>query len=337
MDTKVDMVPHSYLMPWTIEAKNTFLNVQALGELTLQRATTDPVPPLDERLSEESTSAGTPTSFSASLPPPPFLEFESMETADPFEHPSSPPALAAQPMYVALPIKARTFFAPPPPPLVPPPVIESAPPTRPPEMQAPSMDAPGAPQAPKAPPSRTPGTSVAELAKDELNKPGMLVRTSGACRHVHWAVDARKLERQDKQVVSPVFTIDLPENGPTPFKIVLYAKAGAVDGKRGAGFVKVQGRGRVVLKCEAQLPEACADIAFRIGVGRDSLLQPFRGPMTENFLEHTCHGLPASEEEWHFAASIDENHCFLVSVEMALQSSYAQNPNLWWSPLDKVE
>lgn len=177
------------------------------------------------------------------------------------------------------------------------------------------------------------GTSAAGLAPADLCKPGVLVRSTSACSHVHWSVDARKLERQDKQMVSPVFTVDLPEYGPTPFKIVLYAKAGKVDGKRGAGFVKVKGRGRVVLKCESQLPETSEDIAFRIGVGREDVLQPFRGPVVENFHEHTCHGLPTADEEWDFSAAVTDN-AFLVTVEIALKSAFLSNPNLWWGTLD---
>merc|ERR1719162_1463994 len=103
------------------------------------------------------------------------------------------------------------------------------------------MDMPGAPEAPRAPPSRTPGASAAALLDTELCKPGVIVRTaaSAGCTHVHWAVDARKLQRRDKQHVSPQFMVTLPNHGPTPFKIVLYAKDGVVNGRKGAGFLKV--------------------------------------------------------------------------------------------------
>jgi hypothetical protein len=165
----------------------------------------------------------------------------------------------------------------------------------------------------------------------------MMVRTAAGCVHAHWAVDARKLARQDKQAVSPVFQVDLPEHGPTPFKIVLHSKAVVSDGKKGAGFLRVKGRGRVVLKCESQLPDSCSDIAFRVGVGRDNVMQPFRGPSVQNFFEHSSHGLPTTEEEWDFSASIDDNNLFVVTLEIAPKSVFLANPNIWWAECDVAE
>lgn len=360
----------------TADGKCTFSNRQALEELILQRAATEPMPsrteePCEGLIDTDSEMLG---SF-AGLPVPPPLDLESMQTADPFERSSWPVAAVSQPLYVALP----TMSVPPPlefesietadpfeytstgglltmpaqlpyvaalampwkcicpPPATPAPLIESLPPTRPPSMVAPLMDVPGVPLAPRAPPSRTPGTSLATLEKGELHKPGVLVRSGAGCTHVHWAVDARKLDRQDKQVVSGVFTVMLPEHGPTPFKILLYANAGKVDGKKGAGFLKVKGCGRVVLKCEAQLPESCSDIAFRIGLGRDEVLQPFRGPVVQNFHEHSCHGLTMEDDEWDFRAGVDENSIFLVTLEIALKSNLLATSNVWWSALDIAE
>merc|ERR1719262_1878764 len=107
-----------------------------------------------------------------------------------------------------------------------------------------------------AQPGHTPGASIAALLATELRNPGLLVRpaTAAGCTHVHWAVDARKLDGQDKQAVSQVFSVDLPDIGPTPFKLVLYPKA-TNDGKHGASFKKSKKQGRIVLKCEAQMPE----------------------------------------------------------------------------------
>jgi len=153
---------------------------------------------------------------------------------------------------------------------------------------------------------------------------------------VHWAVDARKLEGQDKQAVSQVFLVELPGYGPTPFKLVLYPKA-TNDSKHGAGFKKAKGKGRVVLKCEAQLPESLSDVCFRVGVGRaekdSETLQAFRGPVMENFFEHSCHGLPKSEEDWDFSASVGDSRTFLVTVEIAPTAALMSNPGIWWEPL----
>jgi len=310
-----------------------------------------PMPPLTEDPCEASLDMD---DWSSRLPGPSLLEFEAKQLAALFEHQAGQPILtpplrtltpplfefasmqaaASQPMYVALPMMPVKLLCPPP--MLAAPVLEPAPPTRPPSMPAPNMATPGVPEAPRAPPSRTPGASAAALVKADLRKSGMLVRAGGDCTHVHWAVDARKLERQDKQLVSPVFMVALPAHGLIPFKIVLYAKDGAVNGKKGAGFVKAKGRGRVVLKCESQLPENSSDIAFRIGVGRGDVLQPFRGPITHNFAEHSCHGLSTDEEEWDFSASIDEHKTFMVTLEIAPHTTLCTNANIWWSALEQT-
>jgi hypothetical protein len=136
--------------------------------------------------------------------------------------------------------------------------------------------------------------------------------------------------------VSQVFKVELPGHGPTPFKLVLYPKA-VNDGKHGAGFKKAKGKGRVVLKCEAQLPESLSNICFRVGVGRagkgSETLQPFRGPIVENFFEHSCHGLPKVEEEWDFSASVEDSRTFLVTVEIAAAAAFRADPGLWWTSL----
>merc|ERR1719352_352083 len=120
-----------------------------------------------------------------------------------------------------------------------------------------------------AQPGHMPGAGITTLPSTDLRLPGLLARpmTAAGCTHVHWAVPSKKLESQDKQIVSQKFLVEVPGQGPTPFKLVLYPKA-TNDGKHGAGFKKAKGKGRVVLKCEAQLPEDLANVSFRVGVGR---------------------------------------------------------------------
>jgi len=243
-------------------------------------------------------------------------------------------ASASQPMFVSLPVVPRIAMWLPLPPVAPAPTMEPIPPTQPPSMPAPIMDMPGEPRAPLVPPSHTPGASVVALMQTDLCAPGLIVRAGSGCTHVHWAVDARKLERQDKQAVSPVFMVALPGYGLAPFKIMLDAKVVGSHGKKAAGFLKVKGCGRVLLKCEAQLPESCADIAFRIGVGRDDLLQPFRGTVVRNFFEHSCHGLSIADEEWDFTASVDNHETFLVTLEVAPKYALLTDPNIWWCPFE---
>jgi hypothetical protein len=211
-----------------------------------------------------------------------------------------------------------------------------------PEYAAPEIQTPLAHEAPSMQPGHTPGAGLAALLPTELRQPGLLARdaTASGCTHVHWVVDARKLDGQDKQAVSPVFKVELPGCGPTPFKLVLYPKTTS-DTKHGAGFKKAKGQGRIVLKCEAQMAESHSDVAFRMGVGRpgndSKTLQAFRGPETANFSEHTCHGLAKHEENWDFTASVEDSRTFVVTIEIAPTSAFTSNPGVWWAPLQQAD
>jgi len=121
-----------------------------------------------------------------------------------------------------------------------------------------------------------------------------------------------------------------------PFKIMLCPKAPGRGVMRGVGFRDVNGFGEVVLKCESQLPEGCGEVAFRIGVGRGSVLQDFKGPVVRSFLEHSCHSLPTDHAEWDFSASVDANKTFIVTLEVAPEAALLADPNLWWAALDTV-
>lgn len=287
------------------------------------------------------------------LPPPPPIALECFDTEDPFEKPLEPPQdfflQGSEPAFVSLPVRPA-MCGPPPPPIAPAPLIGTPMPMPPPPppAQMPSMPAPenfeasSSHEAPVAQPGHTPGAGITALLETDLQRPGLLARpaTAAGCTHVHWAVDARKLEGQDKQTVSQVFTVELPGYGATPFKLVLYPKA-TNDGKHGAGFKKAKGLGRVILKCEAQLPESCADVCFRIGAGRagngSASLQAFRGPVLESFFDHSCHGLPKTEEDWDFNASVDDSRTFLVTLEIAPTGAFKANPSIWWAPLAPPE
>jgi hypothetical protein len=161
---------------------------------------------------------------------------------------------------------------------------------------------------------------------------GITVTFFGNIHHVSWQVDARKLESQDKQAVSPQFVVALPVLGPQPFKIALYPKVTS-DAKRGASFKKAKGKGRVVLKCEAQLPQGVPAIGFRIGIGRGEKMQLPRGPVAHNFSEQSMCGLAKAEEEWDFNAAVDESGIFVVSLALAQSASYLATTNWSRSPL----
>lgn len=281
----------------------------------------------------------------AGMPPPP-LPLETFGTEDPFETPqplAEPAAHSSEavtgagdsgsafmnmypmhagvlhhPQMTAPQLGAHLMSAP----LLPPP----------PMMAAPNLIEPSAPAAPLTAPSEALEDSNLRPSHAEMRERGMLccMPSADGCSFVHWALDARKLESQDKQVVSPAFKLDLPGQGLQPFKMVLYPKV-VNDGKHGAGFRKAKGKGRVVLKCEALLPADCADITLRISVGRDDKLQPPRGPAKHNFYEQSCQGLPKEKETWDLTSSVDEDsRSLLISLELAPVPRVVSNPVIWW-------
>jgi len=118
------------------------------------------------------------------------------------------------------------------------------------------------------------------------------------------------------------------------FKLVLVPKA-TNDGKHGAGFRKAKGHGKITLKCESQVAQTDGEVAFRLSVGRPDTsaitLQPSRGPVLASFFDHSCHGLPAEDDLWDFASSVEETKTFIVTVEIAKASMLKADPGVWWS------
>lgn len=95
--------------------------------------------------------------------------------------------------------------------------------------------------------------------------------------------------------------------------------------------------GSVSLKCEVEMAKHCADIAFRIGVGRQDTQQEFRGPIVQNFFDHCLHGLPENNQTWELSGSVEANKCLTVTVEVATKSALDANPDVWWDPLVALE
>merc|ERR1711988_1682652 len=99
---------------------------------------------------------------------------------------------------------------------------------------------------------------------------------------------------------------------------------------RGASFKKAKGKGRVLLKCEAQLPQDSPELGFRIGIGRGDKLQLPRGPVAHDFSEQSMRGLAKAEEEWDFNSAVDESGTFVVSVALAPSVVLLAAPSLSW-------
>jgi len=134
---------------------------------------------------------------------------------------------------------------------------------------------------------------------------------------VYWALDPRKLDSQDKQAVSQSFEVVL-HDGLCPFRLVMHPTE-INDGRRGCGFKKAKGRGRVQLKCEASRTSDSSDVVFRLAIGRGAVKQPFRSIVKNNFADSSCCGLPQREEEWNFSSAVDQFKTLLVILEFLPQ------------------
>jgi len=187
----------------------------------------------------------------------------------------------------------------------------------PPAAWAPDMQEPLPPQAPAVAPREG---AAAAPSSSELRPGVLIVNSEGGTSHVHWAVDGRKLFNTDVRVVSSQFLIDIPGEGPQPFKITLVPKL-VINNKRGGGFKKAKGKGSVMLKCEAGALQSPSKLSFTLRVGNGAKLQPPRGPVLNNFSEKSLCGLPEGQEEWDFRSLVDEeSDLLLVHVQIDVQS-----------------
>lgn len=128
---------------------------------------------------------------------------------------------------------------------------------------------------------------------------------------IHWKVDARKLESQEKQILSPEFELTLPGVGPTPFRLMILAKE--TRGKGCRGFLKAKGRGRLFLKCgRSSLPESDTALALCVTIGRESKVLK-----AHHFAEHSCCPLQEGKEDWDLLSVVDQvSRHFEVDVEV---------------------
>jgi len=167
---------------------------------------------------------------------------------------------------------------------------------------------------PSSPPLLSPPRSPTMRAS--LQQPHSVVQeldASTGVRRVLWSVDAGKLKGHERQTVSPSFELLL--GSPVNFRLVIFPRPN-LDGKGSASFKKSNGRGSVLLKCEA-----CHGVVtfwMSIGNGRqeDPTNQP-RGPVTHDFARHSTCGLPKSLEQWDFSSVVDESsNTFVVCLDI---------------------
>lgn len=137
---------------------------------------------------------------------------------------------------------------------------------------------------------------------------------AGGEQLVVWTAHSKFLTTRDKSAVSPEFILDIPGVGARPFRIVLYPAASGA-GKGAGSFKKAKGKGRIELKCEAQLPHAASTLWF--GLGRGELQQAPRGPVVHDFGDRNTCGLPSAVEVWDFGVAVDATNLLAVSIRLA--------------------
>lgn len=142
---------------------------------------------------------------------------------------------------------------------------------------------------------------------------------------VIWTVDSRKLNSNDKQAVSPPFELRFSDVHPlVTFKMIIYPREREGDGKGGASFKRSQGLGLIQLKCEGDLSNAHASVAFQIAIGnahtgvcaKQGVRPP--NPFTHNFAQSAICGLPrASDDTWDFNDVVDHgSKTFTVHLDI---------------------
>lgn len=142
---------------------------------------------------------------------------------------------------------------------------------------------------------------------------------------VDWAVDSKKLETDNQQIVSPEFVVDVPDVGEIPFKMTIHALTKSA-GKRCNSFRSAKGRGRIELKC-CKESSAPLPLTFSIGIGAAARAQPLRGPVTHDFLERSCCGLDAKEELWKLRDAVDEtSRSFTIRLLVFASPDSQQSP-----------
>lgn len=131
---------------------------------------------------------------------------------------------------------------------------------------------------------------------------------------VRWTVDARKLESQDKQILSPQFDLYSKEGTITPFRLMILAKE--TRGKGCRGFCKAKGHGRLFMKCESSSVSEMAPVAFRVTVGPGTAAEKSKVLEAHQFADHSCCPFQEGKEDWDLLPTADMSKHFEIMVEV---------------------
>jgi len=163
---------------------------------------------------------------------------------------------------------------------------------------------------------------VNEAGLDTHLTPGIVsCETAGGKELIRWTVDARKLDSHDTKVLSPAFQLEVPGQGPQPFRLMVLATQ--TSGKGGASFQKAGGRGRIILKCESSSESDDHRMALAVRLSSSTSASH---RCIHNFSEQSCCSMQEQDADWNFkAAVVKSRRCFQIYLE-AFDQSTATEP-----------
>jgi len=131
-----------------------------------------------------------------------------------------------------------------------------------------------------------------------------------------WTVDSRKLNSDNRQIVSPSFELLCgPREESTTFKLIIFP----VASKRERSFKQANGKGYVKLKCETPLGESVGNLEFRISIGNGQEFKSPRPPVpvVHNFqFQALCSKTQEQGEQDFFEVEDELSKTFAVRLEV---------------------
>jgi len=145
---------------------------------------------------------------------------------------------------------------------------------------------------------------------------------------VIWTVDARKLNSNDKQAVSPPFDLFFSDEvSKVTFKMIICPQKDQQE----VSFKKSSGMGRIQLKCEGDLSTARASVSFQMAIGNASCADPTNwrpsSPAIHNFAQSAVCGLPKAldNDTWNFQQVVDRPS-LTFEVHLAIETMVRKPP-----------
>eukprot|EP00438_Fugacium_kawagutii_P035395 Skav201854 [mRNA] locus=scaffold484:337708:339166:- [translate_table: standard] len=163
--------------------------------------------------------------------------------------------------------------------------------------------------------STTPSTPSCTASRScQLSGAALHIAGKSGKEIIRWNVDGRKLESQDKQILSPEFDLQLPGvESSTPFRLMILAKE--TRGKGCRGFLKAKGRSRFFIKCGRS--SVAAAVAFRITVAPGTAAEESKVLRPHQFADRSCCPLQEDKEDWRLLSVVDnDSKHFEVMVEV---------------------